>query len=457
MKKLLFVVACIALVGLAPNAFAVQIAVHGDLDNRFQVYNDQQNFFQNDTLSDVSLDRTTGQFAEFKYRLWTEMASDDNAVKGVYAIEIGGVHYGNSAKGGGYSGDGVNVETRWAYTDFMLGNGRMKVGLQPWKVNPYLWVETATAVQYNATAGSVDYTIGWARGKEYFNETKDDAFISDSDALLGRVNFGIGEGSKAGVFLLYQMANPSGSGEITSEDYQVKKFDDIDLNIWTVGVDGKLMTAGPLFLAWDLMYQNGKIENAQFTDLASGVSSAADTDFDLNAYFAHVDIGAKLGKATLTFTSYYASGDDKADDEDFDAFLTTDLDRNDSIIFQEGGYTSDFYFTERSTLADKGLFLNKLAVDFQATDKTKVGGAVLYLQTTEDIKYTDDGGVARSNSDLGIELDAYISYKMYENLELALNAGYLLSGDAMDIFETTTNGSSDENVFRSTARIRYKF
>jgi hypothetical protein len=457
MKKLLFVAACIALVGLAPCAFAAQVAVHGDLDHRFQVYTDQQNFFKNDNLSSVALDRTTGQFAEFKYRLWTEMATDDNAVKGVYAIEIGGTHFGDSTKGGAYSGDGINIETRWAYTDFMLGNGRMKVGLQPWTVNPYIWQETATAIQYGASAGSVDYTIGWARGKEYANTTQDDAFNEDADALLGRVNFGIGEGSKAGVFVLYQMSNPSGSATLESDDYQVKKFTDIDMSIWTLGVDGKLMTAGPLFIAWDVMYQNGKIENVQYTDLASGVSSAAGTDFDLSAYFAHVDVGAKLGKMTLTFTSYYASGDDTADDEDFDAFLTTDVDRNDSIIFQEGGYTSDFYFSERPTFSDKGIFLNKLAVDFQATDKTKVGGAVLYVQTAEDVKYTDDSAVDRSSTDLGIELDAYISYKMYENLELALNAGYLFAGDAMDIFETTTNGSSDENIFRSTAKITYKF
>jgi hypothetical protein len=457
MKKLLFAVACIALVGLATSAFAAQVAVHGDLDHRFQVYNDQQNFFKNDNLSASSLDGTTTQFAEFKYRLWTELATDDNAVKGVYAIEVGGVHFGDSTKGGGYSGDGINVETRWAYTDFMLGNGRMKVGLMPWSVNPYLWVETATALQYDGKAGSVDYTIGWARGKEYLNDDKEDAFNESMDALLGRVNFGIGEGSKAGVFVLYQMANPNSTGTLESDDYQVKKLSDIDMSLWTIGVDGKLMTAGPLFVAWDVMYQNGKLENVEYTDLASGVSSAADEDFDLSAYFAHVDVGAKLGKATLTFTSYYASGDDTADDTDFDAFMTTDIDRTDSIIFQEAGYTSDYYFTERCTIADKGIWLNKLAVDFQATEKTKVGGAVLYLVTAEDVKYTDDDGVDRSSTDLGIELDAYISYKMYANLELALNAGYLFAGDAMDIYETTTNGSSDENIFRSTAKINYKF
>jgi hypothetical protein len=466
MKKLFFVAACIALVGLAPCAFAAQVAVHGDLDHRFQVYNDQQRFFYNDASTSepaLELNGTTDQYAEFKYRLWTEVATDDNAVKGVFGVEIGAVRFGKTG-GGGYSGDGVNIETRWAYTDFMLGNGRMKVGLQPWTVNPYIWNETAGAIQYAASAGIIDYTVGWARGKEYFNDDKNDAFDEDVDALLGRVNFGIGEGSKAGVFVLYQMSNPSAStpaspGTISSQGWEVKKFGDVDMSIWTLGVDGKLATAGPLFINWDLMYQNGKIEDATFTDSITGTPNLAFTDFDLSAYFAHVDVGVKLGKATLTYTAWYASGDDKADDDDFDAFVATDIDRNDSIIFQEGGYTSDDYFTERDYIFDKGMFVNKVAVDFQATDKTKVGGAVLYLQTAEDITYDDDStpAVERSSTDLGIELDAYVSYQMYKNLTLALNAGYLFAGDALDVAETTKNGSSDENIFRSTARIQYKF
>jgi hypothetical protein len=229
------------------------------------------------------------------------------------------------------------------------------------------------------------------------------------------------------------------------------------MSIWTLGVDGKLQTGGPLFVKWDLMYQNGKIENATFTDSFSGMTSGANTDFDLSAYFAHLDVGAKLGKVTITYTGWYASGDDDATDDSFDAFLTTDVDRTESIALMEGGYTDDRYFSERNTFYDKGMFLNKLAVDFQVNDKTKLGGAVLYMQTAEDVQYTDSNGVARSSSDLGLEFDAYISYKMYKNLEIALNAGYLFSGDAMDVFETTKNGSSDEDIFRSTARFRYSF
>jgi hypothetical protein len=132
---------------------------------------------------------------------------------------------------------------------------------------------------------------------------------------------------------------------------------------------------------------------------------------------------------------------------------------NASIIFFEGGYTNDVYFTDRPYIFDKGMFFNRLGCDFQVNDKTTIGGAAIYAQTAEDMNYTDNNGVARSSSDLGIELDAYISYKMYKNLTVALNAGYLFAGDAMDYFEVgaAKDGSSDENIFRTTAHAVYSF
>jgi len=454
MKKLLLAVACIALVGLAPNAFAAQVAFHGTFDNQVGIYNDQANFFKH---TGTALDRTTDQFFAVKYRLRTELSTDDNAIKGVFGLEVGADKFGSAIP---YSGDQTgDIELRFAYTDFMLGPGRLKFGLQGWTVNPYVWKENAAAIHWGASAGSIDYEVGFARGNEHQNTSSSDAFIQDEDALMGRVNFGIGDGSKAGVFVLYQMANPSSAtpAAINSNDWYYKQFQDHDASLWTVGVDGKLQTAGPLFVNWDLLYQNGKIENVTFTDSVSGVTNTTDSDFDLSAYFAHVDVGVKMGKMTLTYTGWYASGDNNAADSDFDAFLATDVDMNASIIFMEGGYTNDTFYTDRPYIFDKGMFFNRLGCDFQATDKTKVGGAVIYAQTAEDMEYTDSNGVARSSSDLGIELDAYVSYQMYKNLEIALNAGYLFSGDAMDFFETTKNGSSDENVFRSTAHFLYKF
>ena len=53
-----------------------------------------------------------------------------------------------------------------------------------------------------------------------------------------------------------------------------------------------------------------------------------------------------------------------------------------------------------------------------------------------------------------------MSHKIYDNLEAALNFGYLKSGDVMDDFETGTtanNGKADVDIFRSTAMLRYMF
>jgi hypothetical protein len=168
-----------------------------------------------------------------------------------------------------------------------------------------------------------------------------------------------------------------------------------------------------------------------------------------------VDAGANVGRTRLTYTGWYASGDDDPLDSDFEGFLATDVDRADSIILFEGGYTDDTYFTERPYLLDKGLILNKLAVDHKVSEKLTCGGALLYLMTAEDVAI---GGGKKSDK-IGTEIDAYMSYKLFPNVEVAVNAGYLFADDAVDAFEVGVqrDGKADTDIFRSTARIRYTF
>ena len=125
-------------------------------------------------------------------------------------------------------------------------------------------------------------------------------------------------------------------------------------------------------------------------------------------------------------------------------------------------FDDDNYFTERPYLLDKGLFLIKGAFDWNATDKLKVGTALAYMLTAEDIEYIDGDGVtgsSQSEDEVGFELMGYLSYKLFQNVEFAINAAYLWAGDAMDYWEEDSirDGSSDEDIFRSQARIRYKF
>jgi hypothetical protein len=451
-------------VGIAGSAQAVDFVVHGDLNNRFMLYTDQAGMFSaSETVlgTPINKDGIDESWGEVKYRLWVEASTNDGKVKGVYAIELGALRFGNGAGiggstrtgGGNFSGDGINIETRWAYTDFQIpgvaSKARFQIGLIPFSVNSFVWEETAMGVQFKGTAGPTDLTLAWVRGNENFNASTDDKLFEDLDALLARVDFKPTKDSKAGLFALYQRRNPGDNGRVafvSATQYQIKRFANVDFDIYTVGTDGTFTIPtgfGNAFINWDLVYQGGSLDDN------SAISR------DVSAYLAHADVGVNFGKARLTYTVWYASGDDNSSDDKIKNFMSTDVDRFDSIVFFEGGYNDDNYFTEAPHILDKGLFFNKLALDFQASNKLKLGAAVLYLQTAKDLTI----GAGKKDKSLGTEIDAYLSYMLFADTEFAINAGYLVAGDGMDAFEIAAqrNGNADADIFVSTARLRYKF
>lgn len=454
MKRFFVVVSALLAVAVAGPALAATFEFHGDLNNRFGLYTNQAQMFsgvENVRGTPLDEDGIDEFFADIKYRLNTTAATNDGAVKGVFAIEVGGVQFGTSPAGD-YSGDGVVVEVRKAYTDFQLpavqNKARVSIGLQAMTVNKFVWWEMVPAVQLKGDTGAFGYTLAWARGLEFFNNDDDDDLFEDADALLLRGDFKPSDAIDAGVFALYQRSNSleSGNDSDLGAGYEIKQFGAADYDIFTIGTDGSFTSptgSGNFFVNWDLIYQGGSIDN-----------NASD-DLDVSSYLLHADLGINMGPTRFTYTTWYASGDDDSSDGDLENFLATDVDRFDSIIFFEGGYTDDDYFTEAPYILNKGLFLNKLAVDHQATEKTKVGAAILYLMTAEDLPLADGS----KEDSLGTEIDAYVSHKLYDNVEVALNAGYLISGDGMDFFENAASqdGNADADVFRSTMRVRYKF
>ena len=465
-KPLKILLAVLLALAVATPAMAMKFEFHGDFFTRFMVYTDQVGFFGSDSGSQV-LDPNdrADSWGEIKSRLVFSGANDDGSVIGVYALEVGALRFGRDAGvgnslQGGFSGDGVNVETRWFYTDFQIpgvaSKARFQLGLFSNTVNPFFWAETAMGVKFYTD----NFYVAWLRGKEKLTGSAQDWGDNDLDSLTARYDLKM-DPFKVGLFASYLWQNAplptAGFIDMSTFDalasYEVKKLPDINFNLLALGVDGGWSTKtgfGKVFINWDLIYETGKLEDVSF-DNATRISP------DISAYLLHADIGANFGAATLTLTSYYASGQDQSSSStDIDAYIAVDVDRTDSIVLQEGGYTDDTYFTERPYVHDYGLWLNKLALDYQATKKTKLGAAILYLQTAEDAILS----TGKKTKDIGTEFDAYVSHKIYDNLEAALNFGYLWSGDVMDDFETGTtagNGKADADIFRSTAMIRYMF
>lgn len=472
MKKPGFIILLVVLIACwVTSTYAAEISVHGDLNHRFH-YTDRADFLKGDSttnrpeINDGSVDEN---FGEIKYRLWANASTNDGKVKGVVGTEIGGLRFGESGKAT-FSGDKIQFEVRWAYADFQLPavqrKARFKIGLQPFTTNKFIWQETVAGVAFNSDAtDTFAYTLAWMRGAEV-DKTAEGSDENDNrtdlDSLLARVDIQPKGALDVGAFLLYQTYDADGvnfgNGALDSRDWEVKLFGtDKSLEIFSLGLDGKAKF-GSIFTNWDLIYQTGTIEDTDFTEFASGLGNSG--DFDLSAYFAHFDVGMNINKFKITYTFWYASGDDDPTDDEFGAFLATDVDINQSIALFEGNYADDNYFTERPYIADKGFIMNRLGVDFEATKKLTVGGALLYMQTAEDFEYTAAAtGGNVSSSDLGLEFDVFCSYMLYSNVEVAWNAGYLLAGDALDVYEVPSiqDGESDQDIFITSARVRYKF
>ena len=79
--------------------------------------------------------------------------------------------------------------------------------------------------------------------------------------------------------------------------------------------------------------------------------------------------------------------------------------------------------------------------------------------SAEDIEYIDFLGNRRKDDSIGIEVNCYLKYMLYKNLEFAINFGYLFADDALDAFEVgdLKDGSSDEDILVSSSRLRFKF
>lgn len=471
MKRLLVLLIFLLALGFALPVMGAEIEFHGDLNNRFQLYTNQNDFFRAEQQG-IIRGNVYDNFGEAKYRFWTEAATNDGDVKGVFAVEIGGLRYGESSKGGGFSGDGINIETRWLYTDFQVpfidSKNRLQMGLNTQTINQYFWAETVMGVKNYGTLDSIDYTLAWFRPAET-NANESNQTGQDLDGFYGRINTKPTDDLLLGFFGLYfYKDDPEGSAAIEDRNYEIKKFaTDAEFNMYTIGVDGGynvVLDPGKLFFRWDAMYQGGKIKNASFTTTGAGdqtlpnVGGRANADFDVSAYFLHLDVGFTWDKSTLTYTFWYASGDDDPTDKDFEGYLAVDVDSfEDHILFES--LMDDDVFTERYYLLDKGFVMNKLEFRHNWTEKFETRFIALYMLTAENIEYVDNDGDSQKNDEIGFELGTHLIYKLFPGLTFNLVGGYLFADDAMDYFEknSNVNGHSDSDISRVMASFRYKF
>ncbi len=386
------------------------------------------------TMYDVMSDNDNAIFGLTKARLRFEGATDDGLAKIVYGLEVGTINWGDTDadKKFGLSGDGVNQETRFAYAEVVMPviGGKIRAGLQPTKINHWVWTETAAGLTYHSTFGGWKTMAGWYRGEDK-NTTSN--IEGDNDYFVIKTDNKLTKSTTLGFFGIY-----------TDLDKDKTSLDDeYDGDYYYLGLTGKYNKR--IFGNFDFIYQGGDID---FDDTAI-------KDLDRSAWLGNLTVGFKVSdNFKISGNILYVSGDDNPNDSDAENFDAIDVDVFiGTIIFKDTIMADcDRFISDAPYIMDKGLINYAIQSEYQINAKNHLRAAVRYLMTAEDLELKPN----EKDDDLGYEFDLWYTYKLNKHVQLKIDAAYLAAGDGADHLAASDNYDSDD-IYKLAAGFKIKF
>jgi hypothetical protein len=374
-------------------------------------------------------------FGLTKARLRFEGTTDDGLAKFVYGLEVGTDNWGDDDFD--LSGDPKNQETRFAYAEVVMPviGGKVRAGLQPTKINHWVWTETAPGLTYHSNFGAWKTMAGWYRGED--NTTSN--IEGDNDYFVLKADNKLTPNTTLGFFGIY-----------TDLDKDLTNFaetsitDEYDGEYYYLGLTGKY-NKGKLFGDFDFIYQGGDID---FDDTTIN-------DLDRSAWLGNVTVGFKVNdKFKISGNILYVSGDDDPNDGDAENFDSIDVDVKIGTIFFKDSVMSDCdrFISDAPYIMDKGLINYAIQGEYQINGKNYVRAAVRYLMTAEDLELKPN----ESDDDLGCEVDLWYAYTLNKHVDLIMDAAYLFAGDGADHLAESDNYDSDD-LYKLAAGIKISF
>ena len=365
---------------------------------------------------EVADDASTDTFVDNRLRMMLTNQFNDK-VKFVYFAEVdtpwGLPSKGGIGGGGRESADGVNVETKNVYLNFLTAGWDFTVGIQNMADNVAAIVlnNDVAGVTAKTKMGLFGLTLRYAKLYENDGGPNDADSWNDEDFYGVQTSFTLSDTARIGADVLYFDNNdPLVEGE------QLYVSADGDFNF------------GPANLTGFVMY------GEQDGDLP--------TSLDGDNWMASAQVLTKLGNGNISLRGiYFQDADGEADDVLFND------DHGTAFQFYNEGlmiFLTDIYYNNG---AQGGLY--KHAIDgghgmSALTLKGNVGFAsdyylsyaAGYFMANEEVSVT---GVDRDDKYMGTEVDLMVGKKINEKVDLSLRGAYAFLGD---FFDTTAAGSS---------------
>ncbi len=370
--------------------------------------------FANDVASRTYVDQRTRLYYTAKF-------SDDFKFVNKFEFNSG---WGD-LNGGDLGADGKNNwRIKNSYADFNMGKMiNAKVGIQGGAIaRGFILDDDFAGAVVTPTFGNVTMPIIWANISNEETQSWDNSVVPDFKQNLFAVMAAIkiNDGMKITPYVVYH--------SITDGNDPLDKTQIEDSDNYYLGVDADLKF-GAVGVWGTGIFNGGDIDGQDTTAFLAA---------------AGVDAGLVHGQA------FYATGDEDATDGDNDAFISAPgLGAN----YKSPGIGSSYYWSEIMGL---GVFDNapsngspgdditniwaaNVGVTIKPMDKLKVDADVWYAALVEDN--------AAGDTELGLEFDGKVGYKVYDNLTAEAIFAYLISGDA----------TGDEDVIEGGVRLSLSF
>ena len=476
MRKLCCILALLGMVLCLPGqASATDIKIKGYFDFVYGWYSNSTTFGAEDAEG-----RKTGDggdvYAAQRLRFQIDFVASEN-LSGTVQFEIGDIHWGGSGgdtwgsnsagngAGGALGSDGVNVETKHAYIDWIVPETDLSIrmGILPFALPNYAnGALSGGAVLDDDMAGIVasytfnDYvgvTLSWIRPWNPLINGDEDTIWSDGkashDAIdlfvltlpLTFADYGL-EITPWGIY--------GSIGEVdTDSDLAsgtLSRYGSIggglsgtgglgdDGNAWWAGLSFKIDTWDPFFIYADFMYASYTSDDMRQWDDNDSYLGKFDNDRDGWAMSAR--IGYRLDNMTPSIIGWYGSG--MKDGDSFDGLMP--------VLSPDWGFTSfgwsNSYGIFREAVVNgnniTGTWGIGLALeDLTLLEKLSHNIRVVYFQGTNDSSLADEnsfldrtnpalfGGYLYTTNDWGLEVNLDTSYEIMEGLTLYNQSGYI--------------------------------
>jgi hypothetical protein len=455
MKRLLFcVVALIAVMALVAPTYAAEMKINGI--NRVKFIS-ADNLDGNDDTDDNK------NFVKQRLRMYFTSIASEN-LKVVYKNEIdfewGDDSYTNArGQGGALGGDTVNLETKNIYMEFMIPDTPVKttIGLQGVTLHKGWFIsDDIAAARFDLNFDPVTVMAYWgiASDKDYTDSNDDIWQVVASGAYKA-------ENMDARLSIGYEKGQEKNTrAGVRSDDFY--------------------LAMGELNMSFD-MVSFFVIAATNFGERDGDNSAAGKAlDRDYSGYMFHGGVSVALDMATIRAQAFYASGD--SEDKNNPTIRDDDNFRSMSgQTFSWAEIVSDGYFWEANSNMTQissigagdytapgqsesnhpsNVYAIDVGVDFKPTDTTSISLDIWYIGMVEDRSVGCDPTVDKCDEDtIGVEVDAKLVQKVYDNLDLLIVGAYMLADDGYGTSTADRKGkiSSGDDAYVIGLGLNYKF